>query len=43
VSLIDVTVTPKIDDYEFDVRVRYNIIGADLLPQQLSFALQPTR
>jgi phage baseplate assembly protein W len=43
VSLIDVTVTPKIDDYEFDVRVRYNIIGADLLPQQLSFALQQTR
>jgi phage baseplate assembly protein W len=43
VSLIDVIVTPKFDDYEFDVRVRYNIIGADLLPQQLSFALQPTR
>ena len=43
VKLIDVTVTPKFDDNEFDVIVRYNIIGADLLPQQLSFALQPTR
>jgi phage baseplate assembly protein W len=43
VRLIDVTVTPKFDDNEFDVIVRYNIIGADLLPQQLSFALQPTR
>jgi phage baseplate assembly protein W len=43
VKLIDVTVTPKFDEYEFDVIVRYNIIGADLLPQQLSFALQPTR
>jgi phage baseplate assembly protein W len=43
VSLIDVVVTPNFDDYEFSVTVSYYIVGVDVLPQQLSFALQPTR
>ena len=43
VSLIYVVVTPNFDDYEFSVTVSYYIVGVDVLPQQLSFALQPTR
>jgi phage baseplate assembly protein W len=43
VQLIDVVVTPNFDDYEFTVSVSYFIVGVDVLPQQLSFALQPTR
>tara|TARA_R100000231_G_C5308401_1_gene159665 strand:+ start:175 stop:576 length:402 start_codon:yes stop_codon:yes gene_type:complete len=43
VSLTEVTVTPNFDNNEFDCVVKYDIIGIDVLPQQLSFALQPTR
>ena len=43
VSLIDVDVNPSYDNYEFNVTIKYYIVGADVLPQQLSFALQPTR
>jgi phage baseplate assembly protein W len=43
VELIDVVVTPNYDDYEFSVNVSYYIVGVDVSPQQLSFALQPTR
>ena len=43
VELQDVTVKPNYDNNEFDVTVSYNIIGIDALPQQLNFALQPTR
>ena len=43
VELLEVVVTPNYDNGEFDVRVEYQIIGIDVLPQQLSFALQPTR
>lgn len=43
VSLIEVQVTPNYDDNEFNVRILYIIIGIDPTPQQLSFALQPTR
>jgi phage baseplate assembly protein W len=43
VSLISVDVTPNYDDNEFDVVVKYNIIGIDVSAQQLTFALQPTR
>jgi phage baseplate assembly protein W len=43
VELTGVDVIPNYDDYEFNVTIRYNIIGIDVLPQQLSFALQPTR
>ena len=43
VELTDVEVIPNYDNSEFNVTVRYNIIGIDILPQQLSFVLQPTR
>ena len=43
VDLIDVNVEPNYDDNEFNVTIRYYIVGIDVLPQQLSFALQPTR
>jgi len=43
VSLIDVLVSPHYDNNEFNVTIQYRIVGIDVLPQQLSFALQPTR
>tara|TARA_R100000231_G_scaffold138002_1_gene115422 strand:- start:749 stop:1150 length:402 start_codon:yes stop_codon:yes gene_type:complete len=43
VSLSSVKVTPNFDNNEFDCVINYDIIGIDVLPQQLSFALQPTR
>jgi phage baseplate assembly protein W len=43
VELIDVIVDPNYDNNEFNVTIRYYIVGIDVLPQQLSFALQPTR
>ena len=43
VKLIKVEVSPNYDEYTFDVYIQYNIIGIDVLPQQLSFALQSTR
>jgi phage baseplate assembly protein W len=43
VSLTRVDVSPNYDEHEFNVTIRYNIIGIDVLPQQLAFALQPTR
>ena len=43
VDLIEVRVDPNYDDYEFIVNVSYYIVGIDVSPQQLSFALQPTR
>ena len=43
VNLLSVNVSPDYDNGEFNVTVRYEIVGIDVLPQQLSFALQPTR
>ena len=43
VKLEDVRVKPNYDNNEFDVTVTYTIVGIDVLPQQLTFALQPTR
>ena len=43
VELIGVDVEPNYDNNEFNVTVRYYIVGIDSLPQQLSFALQSTR
>jgi phage baseplate assembly protein W len=43
VSLINITVSPNFDNYEFNVSINYRIIGIDVPPQQLTFALQPTR
>jgi phage baseplate assembly protein W len=43
VNLLSVDISPDYDNLEFNVTVRYEIVGIDVLPQQLSFALQPTR
>ena len=43
VRLTDVKVVPDYDLGEFDVTISYEIIGIDVPPQQLSFALEPTR
>jgi phage baseplate assembly protein W len=43
VNLISVNVSPNYDEGEFNVTINYRIVGIDVLPQQLSFALQPTR
>ena len=43
VRLEDVKVKADYDNNEFNVTVSYDIIGIEALPQQLNFALQPTR
>jgi phage baseplate assembly protein W len=43
VNLISVNISPDYDNNEFNVTINYKIVGIDVLPQQLSFALQPTR
>jgi phage baseplate assembly protein W len=43
VNLISVIISPDYDQGEFNVTINYRIVGIDVLPQQLSFALQPTR
>ena len=43
VVLTNVNVVPNYDNSEFNVTLEYDIVGIDVLPQQLEFALQPTR
>ena len=43
VELTDVEVLPNFDNNQFDVLIVYNIIGANVPPQELQFALQSTR
>ena len=43
VKLEDVKVKGDFDNNQFDITVTYDVIGIDALPQQLNFALQPTR
>ena len=43
VKLLNVDVKPNYDENEFNVTIQYEIIGIDVLPQQLTFALQQTR
>ena len=43
VSLTSVVVNPNFDNNSFDAVVTYNIVGADAPPQELQFALLPTR
>ena len=43
VSLTSVVVNPNFDNNSFDAVVKYNIIGAEAPPQELEFALLPTR
>jgi phage baseplate assembly protein W len=43
VNLDKVTVTPNYDENQYDIVIKYQIIGIDLDTQQLSFALELTR
>jgi phage baseplate assembly protein W len=43
VSLREVKSSPDPDNLTFNVSIVYDIIGADIPPQQLEFVLQPTR
>lgn len=43
VDLKSVNVSPDYDNNEFNVTIEYYIVGIDVLPQQLTFALQPVR
>ncbi len=43
VDLINVEAFPNFDNNSFDVLIVYDIIGADVPPQELQFALQSTR
>ena len=43
VNLLDVVVEPDFDNNTFNVIIIYEIIGADVPPQELQFALQSTR
>jgi|TARA_R110001592_G_scaffold105468_1_gene296596 phage baseplate assembly protein W len=43
VDLLDVKAEPNFNNNEFNVRIVYNIIGADVPPQDLQFVLQQTR
>ena len=43
VNLLEVKVLPDYDSYEYNVTIRYEIVGIDVSAQQLAFALQPTR
>ena len=43
VDLIRVTTSPDFDNNSFDATIVYEIIGADIPPQELQFVLQKTR
>ena len=43
VELNTVDVVPDYDNSQFNVTVNYTIVGIEEQPQQLSFALEPTR
>ena len=43
VELLNVEAFPDFDNNSFDILIVYNIIGADVAPQELQFALQSTR
>ena len=43
VNLNKVTVTPNYDENQYDIVIKYQIIGIDVDTQQLSFALELTR
>ena len=43
VELINLTVNPNFDENQFDVLISYRIVGIDIPPSQLEFALLPSR
>ena len=42
VDLLDVITLPNPDSNSYEVTITYEIVGADVPPQQLEFVLQPT-
>ncbi len=43
VSLIEVQAIPNYDNNEFNVLITYEVVGADIPPQELEFVLLPSR
>ena len=43
VDLVNVDVNPNFDENQFDVKITYRIVGIDIPPSQLDFALLPSR
>ena len=43
VELINLTVNPNYDENQFDVLISYRIVGIDIPPSELEFALLPSR
>ena len=43
VDLVNVDVNPNFDENQFDVKITYKIVGIDIPPSQLEFALLPSR
>ena len=43
VNLLTVNTNPNFDNNAFDVTITYEVVGADIPPQELEFVLQPTR
>jgi len=43
IELTNVVVEPDYDNNQFDCTISYNIVGIDMPPHQLEFALLPTR
>ena len=43
VELINLTVNPNFDENQFDVLISYRIVGIDIPPSELEFALLPSR
>ena len=43
INLLNVRAFPNFDNNQFDVTIIYEIVGSDIEPQELQFALQPTR
>ena len=41
--ILSVEVNPEFDNNEFNVKITYKIVGADVPPQELQFVLQQTR
>jgi len=43
VELLEVIVNPNYDGNEYDIIIKFKIIGIEIEPQQLQFALELTR
>ena len=43
VNLLSLKTNPNFDNNAFDVTITYEVVGADIPPQELEFVLQPTR